>query len=150
MGAPSALTDFGMRAMNGIHRVVLAVTGGRIGRMLGRMHVVELHTIGRRTGAPRSTLLTAPIFTPDRLVLVASKGGNDTDPQWYQNLCAQPEVEITIDDARHRFHARTATPEEKRELWPEIVRAYRGYARYQSKTDRDIPVVICELSVESV
>lgn len=132
--------------MNGVHRLVLAVTGGRIGRTLGRMQVVELHTVGRTTGKPRSTLLTAPIVTSDRLVLVASKGGNDTDPQWYRNLNAAPDVEITIDDVRRRFHARTATSEEKRELWPEIVRAYRGYARYQSKTDRDIPVVICEPS----
>ncbi|GGE87412.1 hypothetical protein GCM10011313_07520 [Mycetocola zhadangensis] len=133
-----------MRAMNTVHRLVLALSRGRVGQTLGRMDVVELHTVGRSTGIVRSTLLTAPIAEPERLVLVASKGGNDAHPQWYLNLRAQPNVEVTVDGERRKFRARTATPSEKAELWPTIVAAYPGYARYQSKTDRDIPVIVCE------
>jgi deazaflavin-dependent oxidoreductase (nitroreductase family) len=144
MGVQSTTTDIGMKAMNAVHRIVLAVSGGRVGRKLGRMDVVELHTKGRSSGKVRSTMLTAPILDSERVVLVASKGGNDAHPQWYRNLCAEPDVEITVNDTRHSFRARIATAAEKSELWPTITAAYPGYARYQSKTRRDIPVVICE------
>ena len=145
MGVRKEATDLGMRAMNTVQRLVLKLSGGRVGRTLARMEVVELHTVGRSSGTVRSTMLTAPISDRQRLVLVASKGGNDFHPQWYLNLCAQPDVEVTVDGVRREFRARTATPAEKAELWQAIVAAYPGYARYQSKTERDIPVVVCEL-----
>lgn len=133
-----------MRGMNGVHRLVLAVSGGHVGRKLGRMKVVELHTVGRLSGKARSTMLTAPVVNSRGFVLVASKGGSDADPQWYRNLRANPEVELTVDGKRQQFTCRTATPAEKADLWPAIVAAYPGYARYQRKTERDIPVVLCE------
>ena len=67
------VTDLSMRAMNGVHRALLAVSGGRIGWKIGPMAVVELHTVGRTSGVRRSTMLTAPIHEADRVVLVASK-----------------------------------------------------------------------------
>ncbi|MET0933735.1 MAG: nitroreductase/quinone reductase family protein [Mycetocola sp.] len=138
------LTDAGMRAMNAVHRALLAVSGGRIGRRAGRMLVVELHTVGRKSGRRRSTMLTAPIHRDGRYVLVASKGGDDRNPQWYANLSAYPDVELTVDGTTRVFRARTASDEEKRSLWPEIVAAYPGYAAYQRRTARNIPLVICE------
>ena len=92
----------------------------------------------------RSTLLTAPVHSEDRIVLVASKGGDDRNPLWYENLRANPDVEITIDGTTRAMRARTASPEEKAELWPQITSAYKGYAGYQKRTTREIPVVICE------
>jgi len=89
-------------------------------------------------------MLSAPILAHDRVVLVASKGGDDRHPQWYLNLVAHPEVELRIRKATFRMRARTADPAEKSELWPTIVAAYPGYAGYQRRTERDIPVVICE------
>ena len=77
-------------------------------------------------------------------MLVASKGGDDRHPEWYLNLTANPEVELTVDGATRPMRARTASTEEKAELWPRIVSAYRGYGGYQRRTTRDIPVVICE------
>jgi deazaflavin-dependent oxidoreductase (nitroreductase family) len=136
--------DLGMKAMNLTHRGVIALSGGRLGRRLGSMPVVELHTTGRTSGKRRSTMLTAPIHDDQRVVLVASKGGDDRDPDWYRNLVADPNVELTIDGTTRPMVARTASPEEKQELWPQIVEAYRGYAGYQRRTERDIPVVICE------
>ena len=126
------------------HRTLLKLSGGRFPKRLLGMQTVELVTIGRKTGARRPTLLTSPICEEDRVILVASKGGYQDDPQWYKNLAANPEVEITVDGRTRTMRARTATPEEKVTLWPAVVAVYKGYAGYQQNTDRDIPVVICE------
>lgn len=136
--------DFGMRIMNGFHRALLAVSGGRLGWTIGPMPAVELHTIGRSSGERRSTMLTAPVHGDGRYVLVASKGGDNRNPNWYLNLVAHPEVELTVRGSTMPMRARTATSAEKAELWPKIVAAYSGYAAYQTKTSRDIPVVFCE------
>jgi deazaflavin-dependent oxidoreductase (nitroreductase family) len=108
------------------------------------MPVVDLHTIGRRSGAERVTMLTVPIVDDGRLVLVASKGGDDRDPEWYRNALAHPDVEIVVDGVRRAFHARTASAEEKALLWPRVTAVYRPYASYQRRSRRDIPLVICE------
>jgi deazaflavin-dependent oxidoreductase (nitroreductase family) len=89
-------------------------------------------------------LLTAPVHDEQRTVLVASKGGDDRHPDWYRNLVAEPDVEITVNGTTRPMRARTATAAEKAELWPAIVAAFSGYAAYQRRTDRDIPVVILE------
>lgn len=143
MSLPHALADRGMKTMNRAHRAVLALSGGRIlGSPFG-MPAVQLHTVGRITGRARSTMLTAPVVDGDRVVLVASKGGDDRDPDWYRNLLAHPDIELTVAGRRSPMVARPATPGEKSELWPRVVAAYRGYAGYQRRTTRDIPLVIC-------
>jgi deazaflavin-dependent oxidoreductase (nitroreductase family) len=144
MDARHTLTDLTAKVMNGAHRVVLHVTGGRVLNTAFGMPVVELHTIGRKSGARRTTMLTTPIRDDDRVVLIASKGGDDRDPDWYRNLVANPEVEVTMDGKTFEMRARTATTEEKTELWPEITKIYKGYEGYQQRTTRDIPVIICE------
>jgi deazaflavin-dependent oxidoreductase (nitroreductase family) len=136
--------DFGFKVMNATHKGLLAVTGGRFPRRLLGMAPVELKTIGRKSGQERSTMLTSPIHDDTRVVLIASKGGDDRDPQWYHNLSANPDVEVVIDRATRKMRARTASPEEKAALWPDIVAAYKGYAGYQERAGREIPVVICE------
>jgi deazaflavin-dependent oxidoreductase (nitroreductase family) len=138
------MVDVGFKIMNGTHRAALAVTGGRFPKKLFGMPPVELTTIGRKTGQPRLTMLTSPVHDDTRVVLVASKGGDDRDPQWYRNLSANPEVEITMEGTTRKMRARTASPDEKASLWPDIVAAYKGYAGYQQRSERDIPVVICE------
>ena len=136
--------DAGFKLMNVTHRAILRLTGGRYPRTLVGMPAVELHTIGRKTGERRRTMLTSPVHHDGRVVLVASKGGDDRDPQWYRNLRANPDVEITIDGETKKMQARTASVEEKAALWPDIVATYKGYASYQKRANRDIPVVICE------
>ncbi len=137
-------TDAGFRLMNRIHKGMLRASGGRWPKTLFGMTGVELHTIGRHSGLPRSSMLASPIHDESRVVLVASKGGNERDPLWYGNLSANPNVEVTINGTTRPMRARTASPEEKAELWPQIVAAYKNYARYQERSGRDIPVVICE------
>lgn len=138
------LGDRTMAALSGFHRWVIRVTRGRFGWRIAGMTTVELHTTGRRTGEPRVAILSAPIVEPARVVLVASKGGSDRHPAWYLNLVADPDAVIDLRDERRVVRARTATPEEKAELWPRVTAAYPGYAHYQERTRRDIPVVICE------
>jgi deazaflavin-dependent oxidoreductase (nitroreductase family) len=139
-----ALADLGLKAMNRTHRAILGATGGRVLHSAFGMPTLELHTTGRVSGRARSTMLTAPIVDGDTVVLVASKGGDDRDPDWYRNLTARPEVELTMGGRDRPMRARTATGEERDELWPRVVAAYQGYAAYQRRTDRAIPLVICE------
>jgi len=124
------------------HRALLAVTGGRFPRRMLGMQTLELYTTGRKSGQRRGTLLTAPVYGPDQVVVVASKGGHSDHPDWYKNLVANPEVDITVDEVTTPMLARTATAEEKTQLWPQITRVNPGYDGYQKRTDRDIPVVI--------
>ncbi|HMC38483.1 MAG TPA: nitroreductase family deazaflavin-dependent oxidoreductase [Acidimicrobiales bacterium] len=144
MATPDRMIEAGAWMLEQGHRVLLKATGGRFPRAVLGMEPVELHTTGRKSGLRRSTMLTAPVREGDRVVLVASKGGHSDHPDWYKNLSAHPDVEITVQGRTIAVRARTATPEEKAELWPRIVAAYQGYAGYQRNTDRDIPVVICE------
>jgi deazaflavin-dependent oxidoreductase (nitroreductase family) len=143
-GKTSAPPRWVLQVMDRTHRAVLRVSGGRVLRSAMGMPVIELHTVGRSSGQRRSVILTAPVHDGDRIVLVASRGGSDHDPNWYRNLVAEPDVEVTIGSTTREMRARTATAEEKAELWPRITAAYGGYADYQKITTRDIPVVICE------
>ena len=144
MSRRQTLTDLGFKLVSTTHRTLLRLSGGRILHSAYGMPVVELHTTGRKTGQTRVTMLTAPIYDATKVVLVASKGGDDRDPQWYRNLTAHPEVEILIEGKLRKLRARTASALEKAELWPQILSAYKGYGGYQGNTVRDIPVVICE------
>jgi deazaflavin-dependent oxidoreductase (nitroreductase family) len=137
------LADISLKTIGGLHRAVVHPSGRVLGSALG-MPVVELHTVGRKSGLPRSTMLTAPVVDGDWVVLVASKGGDDRDPDWYRNLVAQPEIELTMAGRRRPMRARRASPQEKAQWWPRVVAAYQGYGGYQRRTSRDIPLVICE------
>jgi deazaflavin-dependent oxidoreductase (nitroreductase family) len=102
-----------------------------------------LTTTGRKSGRPR----TAPlIYQPygDAYLIVASKGGAPDPPEWYLNLTEHPEVEVQIRDDVFTARARTATAEEKPEMWRTMTATWPAYDEYQSKTDRDIPVVVLE------
>ncbi len=144
MNPRDSVVDAAGKIMSELHRSVLRLSGGRVGSSAMGMPAVELHTIGRVSGQPRSTMLTSPVHSEARVVLVASKGGDDRHPDWYRNLVANPDVEVTMRGTTRAMRARTASAEEKAELWPTIVATYKGYAGYQSRTRRDIPLVICE------
>ena len=132
------------KVVNTLHRSLFKATSGRIGGRIMGMPALILHTTGRKSGQPRTTMLTAPIVEDGRVVLVASYGGDDREPTWALNLRANPEVEVTMDGATKPMTAHVASAEEKAELWPRVTAAYKGYAGYQTKTERDIPLVILE------
>jgi deazaflavin-dependent oxidoreductase (nitroreductase family) len=110
--------------------------GGR-----GMVPTLLLTTIGRKSGKA----LTLPLIfgkSGSNYVVVASKGGAAAHPAWYLNLQSNPEVEVQV--KAEKFHARavTANPAERATLWPAMVELYAPYAQYQTKTDRQIPLVI--------
>jgi deazaflavin-dependent oxidoreductase (nitroreductase family) len=132
------------RLVNTVHRGVFTATNGRLLGKLGGMPVVLLTTTGRKSGQPRTTMLTSPMQECDRIVLVASYGGDDRHPAWFLNLKANPDVEVAMAGKKQSMRARVANDEEKKDLWPRVVATYKGYAGYQDKTARDIPLVILE------
>jgi len=138
-------SELSFRVLNQVHRTIIRLTGGRLGWSAPGygMPVVELTTTGRKTGEPRTTMLTSPLRQEDEIVLVASAGGSDRHPAWYLNLLADPEVTVTTREKRaQRMRAEPASEEERARLWPIIVRDHPNYAGYQRKTRREIPLVV--------
>jgi len=126
-----------------LHGAVYRLTGGRVGGRIGHLEQVLLTTTGRVTGEPRTSPLALTVVG-DRLVLVASDGGASGDPGWYRNLVAHPDVVVQRGAIRYPLRARTADGAERAELWSAVVANNPGYAGYQVKTERQIPVVVCE------
>jgi deazaflavin-dependent oxidoreductase (nitroreductase family) len=133
-----------LKTMNTIHRALFNATNGVIGGNLLGMLVVDLKTVGAKSGQPRSSMLTSPVQEGDQIVLVASRGGDPHHPAWYHNIKANPEVEARMRGGTKKMRARVATPDEKARLWPDVVKKYKGYGQYQTRTARDIPLVILE------
>ncbi|MER6512184.1 nitroreductase family deazaflavin-dependent oxidoreductase [Nonomuraea sp. NPDC001636] len=118
-------------------------TDGAEGHDWNNTTVLLLTTKGRNSGKPYTTPLIYQRFGDDFLV-VASKGGDPEDPQWYKNLLAHPDVEVQVKGDRFKARARTASAEEKPEMWRTMTRTWPQYDEYQEKTDRQIPVVVLE------
>lgn len=137
-------SDFQLKTMNKIHRVLFNATGGFVGGKLLGMLVVDLKTTGAKSGKTRSSMLTSPVQEGDKIVLVASRGGDPQHPGWYHNIKANPDVEVRMRGGTKKMRARVASPDEKQRLWPEVVGKYKGYGQYQTRTTRDIPLVILE------
>lgn len=136
-------SDAALKAMNGIHRLLHRLSGGRLGWALGGMPVLELTTVGRRSGQPRSVLLSSPLQEGEAFVVVASRGGDDRHPAWFLNLRDRPEVEVAVRGGQRRpMRARIAGEDERARMWPRIAERYRNYAGYQTRTERVIPLVL--------
>jgi len=138
-------SDLTFKLMNQIHRAVLRGSGGRIGWFVPgfRMPVVELTTTGRKTGQPRTTMLTSPYQEGSTVVLVASAGGNDSHPAWYLNILSNPDVTVAMGGKpAQNMKAEPASPEERARLWPVVTRDHPNYAGYQRKSRREIPLVL--------
>jgi deazaflavin-dependent oxidoreductase (nitroreductase family) len=118
-------------------------TGGNRGHDWRGTTTLLLTTTGRKSGRERTTPLIYQPYGDDHLI-VASKGGAPEPPEWYLNLEQEPEVGVQIRDDVFRARARTATPEEKADMWRAMTATWPAYDDYQQKTDRDIPVVVLE------
>ena len=138
-------SDVQLKVANAVHKGLLKLTFGKFGWDLGKMPVVELTTTGRKTGQKRSVMLTSPLQEGGAIVVVASRGGDDTHPAWFLNLRDNPAVEVVYKGKpKQSMKARVATPEERARMWPQVTSQYEGYAGYQTKTTREIPLVLLE------
>ena len=138
-------SDGFLKAMNGVHKGLLRLSGGRLGWSFDDMPVLELTTTGRKSGQPRSVMLTSPHSDGDRIVIVASKGGEDTHPAWLLNLRENPQVTVSMKGAPGvAMIAHVASPEERDRLWLVVTEKQARYAGYQERTDREIPLVVLE------
>ena len=120
-------------------------TGGQEGHEWQGTQTLILTTKGRKSGEPRK----APLIYGEhdgRLLIVASKGGAPEPPVWYLNLQADAEVDVQVRGEKFTARARDATREEKPELWKIMTGHWPAYDEYQTKTDREIPVVVLERS----
>jgi deazaflavin-dependent oxidoreductase (nitroreductase family) len=141
-------SDAMLKTMNGVHRVVLKLSFGKLGWKGSGMPVLELTTTGRRSGQRRTVMLTSPLQEGQTIVVVASRGGDDQHPAWFLNLRDHPEVEVVYQGQPSRkMVARVADEDERARLWPRVVADHKNYAGYQTKTDRQIPLVLLEPSV---
>jgi len=123
------------------HIAAYRETNGETGYLWNGVPTLLLTVTGRRSGEARTSALIFGRDGDDYLV-VASMGGAPMHPQWYLNLQANPQAEIQVRDRRITVTARTATPDEKPRLWSIMTELWPNYDVYQSRTDRDIPVVV--------
>jgi deazaflavin-dependent oxidoreductase (nitroreductase family) len=132
-----------VRGLSAIHRAIYSASGGRLGNRIAGMPVLLLTTVGRKTGKRRTSPLT--YFEADgAIVLVASYGGRPYNPAWFENLITAGGGEVAIGRESREVRARRATPDERARLWPRIVGTYDGYAKYQAKTQREIPLAVLQ------
>ena len=136
------------RYLSRAHALVYRVTGGRFGGNLrigaGFRQPAPTLLLGHR-GRKSGKSFTSPVlYITDGadVVVVASAGGRDEHPNWYLNLMANPDTQITIGAQRRRVVAALAGPEERARLWPRLVAAYADFDSYQSWTERELPVVV--------
>jgi F420H(2)-dependent quinone reductase len=149
-GLDSPATRKIIKAMSTANVWLYRRSNGRIGKtwrvgsaLRHGVPVCLLTTTGRKSGLPRTVPLLH-MTDGDNVILVASQGGLPENPQWYGNVLADPDVSVQFGGTTRRMRARTATPEERARLWPQLTEVYADFDSYQSWTDREIPVVICE------
>jgi deazaflavin-dependent oxidoreductase (nitroreductase family) len=123
-----------------VHAATYRASGGRLGPRLAGIDVLLLTTIGNRSGRQRTVPLLYLRDGADHIV-VASYGGRPHHPDWFLNLEARPEAEVQVADRRFPVIASTLPPSERRVWWKCAVGEWPDFTVYQSRTDREIPLV---------
>ena len=131
---------FGYHVLPRLDRPLLYLSRGRISMSPGQP-ILLLITAGAKSGRRRATPL---LYLPDgeRVVVIASNGGRDRHPAWYYNLRAHPEVTVFLRGRVGAYRAYEAQGEERAELWRRAVDYFAGFALYEQRTARHIPVMV--------
>ena len=132
-----------IKPFSGLNSFVYKLTGGRLmGTFQGRP-VMLVTMKGAKTGRKRTVPL---MYVPykEGVIVVGSQGGAPKSPVWVNNIRANPEIEVQYRDKKMRLRAREVDDLEKAEVWPVCVQHYHEYDDYQRRTDRNIPVFVCE------
>ena len=129
-----------IRLVGRLHASLWQLLRGRFVDGIGAAPFILLTTNGRKTGRLRTTPV---LYLQDGsdLIVVASFGGNDMHPAWYLNLKKCPEADVVIRGERRRVTAGEITIEEKKLIWPRLVKLYPQFEVYQQRTSREIPLV---------
>jgi deazaflavin-dependent oxidoreductase (nitroreductase family) len=135
-----------MSTMNDFNQALIAefrANGGVVGGRFAGRPLLLLTTTGRKSGQPRTMPL---VYTTDgdHLVIIASKGGADTHPDWYHNLVAGSEATVELGREEFRVRARVAEGEERDRLYDQQAAQMPVFAEYRQKTARQIPVLVLE------
>ena len=137
------MKDSSARRLSRLHSWVFRATRGRIGTRLVGNDMLLLTTRGRASGRRHTTPLLY-LRSGDSFVVIASWGGRDYHPDWYTNLLNQPEAQVQVGRTTVAVRARVAEGSERDRWWDQAVQAYDGYARYQRRTARSVPIVVLE------
>jgi F420H(2)-dependent quinone reductase len=129
---------------SGAHAGVYRATGGKLFGRMGKSPILLLNTVGRKTGRKRTSPLLY-VMDGEDFVIIASKGGAPTHPAWYLNLKANPDATVEIGDREVRVRAEEVASEEKVRLWQKMLEMYPTYDDYQTKTKREIPLLVLRL-----
>ena len=130
-----------LRLGSGAHTGVYRATGGKLFGRMGKSPILLLNTVGRKTGRRRTSPLLY-VMDGEDFVIIASKGGAPTHPAWYLNLKANPDTTVEVGDREVRVRAEEVDSQEKDRLWQKMVEMYPPYDDYQTRTKREIPLLV--------
>jgi deazaflavin-dependent oxidoreductase (nitroreductase family) len=133
--------NLALKLGSGVHTGVYRATKGKVFGRMGKSPILLLNTVGRKSGKKRTTPLLY-IMDGEDFVLIASKGGAPTHPAWYLNLMANPDVTVEVGDREVKVRAEEVSGAEKTRLWQKMVEMYPTYDDYQTRTEREIPLLI--------
>lgn len=143
MSEPNDVNEFNKNNVDDWNRRVIAEfreNGGKVGGMFEGAPMILVHHLGAKSGTER---VSPMVYFPDgdRMLVVASKAGAPTNPDWYHNLKAHPRVDVEVGTETFPVEVEELGPEERAQTWPRITAAMPGFAEYQEKTTRTIPVL---------
>jgi F420H(2)-dependent quinone reductase len=137
----SVPANLALKLGSSVHAGVYRATGGKLFGRMGASPILLLKTVGRKSGKKRATPLLY-VVDGENFVIIASKGGTPTHPAWYLNLKANPDVTIEVGDRKVRVRAEEVDGEVKARLWQKMTEMYPTYNDYQTKTKREIPLLV--------
>ena len=123
-----------------LHQALYRLSGGRLGSRMGRIDVVLVDTIGRKSGKARTVPIACYPYR-DSVVVSASNSGQEKHPAWYLNMQANPQVSVRLGRERFEAIAEDVPPEDRPALWEKVVKINPHQGEYLAHTDREIPLV---------
>ncbi len=136
--------DFTFKAANWLNRTAIRLSGGRLGWIHKGTPIIEVTMTGRRSGQPRTTLLSAVAERHGAFAVIGSRGGSGHHPAWFLNMRDNPAVTVRNRSGTRQMTARLTQGDERAELWDHIASQGDHYVEFQRKTDREFPIVMLE------
>jgi len=137
------MKDMFIKWFMAVNAFLIKISKGRIGSQLGKQAILILHTVGRKSGLPRSIPI-AYFFYEGKYLIVESNWGKDNHADWYFNLQKQPQTSIDVKGKTIRVKASFAEGEEYTRLWDYVTKKHPPYLDYQKATERRIPIAVFE------